>query len=782
MPDKSTNSQGDGTTPQQSPSGTQESAAHQSNLRAATRRRLPRVVHRQQLAESVPSQRYDQLAENVRDARGEEVRPFRRPAPTDWQRALAVLSNQWRTIAAFTIIVIAGVTGTTLAMRPVYEPEGKLQIDPPGSEVFSLDAAGAGLIDAEYIATEAQKLQTDDLALATIAALHLDQNPEITGKLHPEVRGKVPTQNLEPGNSDRLTARQNAALRGLRSRLSIRRDPSSRLVVVAFASHDPRLSADVVNTLMKLLVQKNFESRNSAIAESGVWLSRQLDDIREKMERASRALADFGEKTGIADVDPNTNTYSEKMGDLNKQLVQASADRIQYESFLAPSRSPDTLPQVRGSQVIQVLTQKRAETEAQLAQARVIYGPNHAEVRKLQNQVDELENTISAQRQEIVSELWTNYRAAKAREQSLSDEVKRATTDLTTLSQYEVLKKEAQADRDLYDALYAKVKEAGISAASKSSNIHIVNQARVLDHPTRPHRSMNILAGAMLGLIGGVGLAFAKDRMQDRIHSADDVRESANFPSIAVVPEIRPSTERFASLGANRAKILSLDEVESLMPDCYVLQRPVSPEAEAVHALRTMLFLSDPRHPPRVLAITSPLPREGKTTLATNLAITMAKHGRTCLVDADMRKPAVGASFHLTSTLGLDDILNGSATLDQVARGSRAVENLTIIPSVCTTQSAIQLLSDGRMKALIARLRDRFDFVVIDTPPILPYADGLAISTHVDGVVLVGRAGQTPRGAITRSMELLERINSAPILNIVLNGINERTGYNVYSY
>jgi polysaccharide biosynthesis transport protein len=774
MPDTSANNyNGEATTPRLLPSGVQEGAARPPKTRPAMYRRIPRTIHRKSWMDMVPGQgSYDLSDEQARDARSERVRPIARPKPTEWQRALGVLLNQWRTVVIFAVSFFAAVTAVTLAMRPVYEPEGKLQIDPPGSEVFSLDAAGAGLIDAEYISTEAEKLQTDDLALATIAELQLDKNPEITGKL--------PIHS--PGNSDPLTARENAALRGLRSHLSVRRDPSSRLVVVTFGSHDPRLSASVVNTLMKLLVQRNFESRNKAIAESAVWLSRQLDDIREKMERASQALADFGEKTGIADVDPNTNTYSEKMGDLNKQLVQAEADRIQFESFLGPSQNADSLPQVRSNLVIQGLTQKRAELEAQLAQSRVIYGPNHAEVRKLQNQVDELQNEISAQQNAIVSELWTNYRAARTREQSLSGEVKLATKDLTTLSQYEVLKKEAQADRDLYDALYAKIKEAGISAASKSSNIHIVNQARVLDHPTRPHRALNILAGALFGLIGGVGLAFVKDRMQDRIHSADDVREWAHFPSIAVVPAIRNGLERQGLLGGNRWKLVPLDEGEPLVRECYVLERPNSPEAEAVHALRTMLFLSDPKHPPRVLVVTSPLPGEGKTTLAINLAITMAKHGRTCLVDADMRKPAVGTSFHLTSTLGLEHLLNRSATLDQVACAASDVENLTIVPAANPTQSAIQLLSDGRMKAVIARLRDRFEFVVIDTPPILPYADGLAISTHVDGVILVGRAGQTPRGAITRSMELLETINSAPILTLVLNGVDERTGYSSYSY
>jgi polysaccharide biosynthesis transport protein len=761
----------DGSTPKLLPAAV-DNAAQSRNARGGTRRKYGSAWTK--MAASQPLQRAQELP---RDVQTEPKVPLRLPRrnPTEWQRAIAVLLKQWRTVIVFAAVVVAGVTAVTFAIRPVYESEGKLQIDPPGSEVFSLNAAGAGLIDAEYIATEAQKLETDDLALATITALHLDTNPEITDE--PQSRRSSGTG----GNT--FTARENAALRGFRSRLSIRRDPASRLVVVTFGAHDPKLSANVVNTLMTLLVQKNFETRNSAIAESSVWLSKQLDDIREKMDRAAKALADFGARTGIADVDPNTNTYSEKMGDLNKQLVQAEADRIQYQSYLSPSRKPESLPQVRSSMVIQALTQRLAEAIAQRSQAGVIYGPKHAEYRKLDNQVTELQDAIATQRQEIVAELWTNYHAATAREEMLSSEVKRATADLTTLSQYEVLKKEAQADRDLYDALYAKVKEAGISAASKSSNIHIVNRARVLDHPTRPKRSLNILAGVLFGIIGGVGLAFAKDRMQDRIHSADDVREWANFPPVTVVPEIHNGAERLAMLGGgNRPKVLNMPERDSVSSNCYVLQRPDSPEAEAVHALRTMLLLSAPKNPPRVLVVTSPLPGEGKTTLAMNLAITMAQHGPTCLVDADMRKPAVGKGFHLTPRFGLEELLNGSATLDQAICPSIAVENLHIIPVVSPTHRAIQLISDGRMKTLVRRLRERFEFVVIDTPPIVPYADGLAISTLVDGVILVGRAGQTPRGAITRSMELLQTINSAPILTIALNGANERTGYSSYSY
>src|SRR5690242_3565657 len=236
--------------------------------------------------------------------RGRNLLPSRRHPTSDWMRALQVVLNQWRWSVSFAVVVVAIVTAVTFAMKPVYESEGRLQIDPPGAEAFSLDATGVGLIDSEYIATEVQKLQTDELALATIRSLHLDKNPEFSKE--------VPSQPSARTSSDQLASNEMAALRSFQSRLSIRRDPSSRLVGVTFAAHDPQLSATVVNALMKLMVQRNSQARSQAIAESSMWLSSQLDDIREKMESSARALASFGAKTGIADVDPNSNTYAEK--------------------------------------------------------------------------------------------------------------------------------------------------------------------------------------------------------------------------------------------------------------------------------------------------------------------------------------------------------------------------------------------------------------------------------------------------------------------------------------
>jgi len=380
-----------------------------------------------------------------------------------------------------------------------------------------------------------------------------------------------------------------------------------------------------------------------------------------------------------------------------------------------------------------------------------------------------------------VLELRTNYRATQAREQLLTRAVKGATQSLSTLSQYNALKKQAQADRELYNSLYAKIKEAAISAASKSSNLHVVNQARILDHPTRPHRLLNILAGLLVGLIGGVALAFIREGMEDRIQTVDDVRYWTGLSSVAVVPAMVSANDRKLLYPSSQKCFPLLGEVKAKESDLFLLERPNAPESEAVHALRTTLLLCHKKRALKVILVTSPLPGEGKTTLASNLAIALSACGRTCLVDADLRRPSIGNSFGITPGKGLEHYLRGVAAFEQIAIEPLTTKNLVVIPAMLPSDNAIHMLTNGRMSELVARLRDSFDFVVLDTPPILPYADGRALAPIADGVVLVGRAGQTSRGAILRSMELLAEVQSPPILTTVLNGVeNQGEDYGYY--
>lgn len=699
---------------------------------------------------------------------------------TDWHRTIIVLRKNWKLSALFFLAVLIATAVVTLVMKPVYEPEAKIELEPPGRETFSLQSGGDGSADADYLETQAQKLQSDELAVRVIRTLHLDRNPEFAGKFadHFQV-SEVTANNSAPS----LTEAENAALRSFRQKLTVRRDTSSRLVFLKFASHDPVLAASAVNTLISQYVESSYETRHEAIAESSQWLARELDDIRLKMEQANSALQDFQKTNAIADVGDNKSTLGEQMGELDRQLGQAQADHIQAESYLNQARQSgsDSLPQVRDNPVMQSLVQKLGEARTELAQASVIYGANHPNVKKLHNETKELQDQIAGQQKSIVSELRTNATAAAARETLLSRQIQDTTKELNKVAQYNNLKREAQADADLYNNLYAKIKEAAISAASKSSNVRVVDRARILDQPTRPRLLFN-LAGAMaVGLIGGIFIAFGKEHLESHVHTVDDIRKITGVSSIAMIPE-------FVSPGVNKEnrfaafKPWQLRGSDGRNPaEQFLLSRPYSPEAEAMRALYTSIVLARPDAPPKVILIGSPFSGEGKTTVAINLATALAQRGRTLLVDADLRRPGVAIAFGIATKQGIGDVLSGSAKLESVLIQNQSSPNLFILLAGFSSTSPSELTSSADMRNMIAELRGQFDYIVIDSPPILAFSDARALSPLVDGVILVGRSGTTTRQALNRSIELLTEVHSAPVLDVVLNAASTFTFPN-YNY
>jgi len=691
------------------------------------------------------------------------------PAETDWQRALLLLRNNWRLSGLFMLAIVTATMMVSLLMKPVYEPEAKIELDPPGHEIFSLQSGGDVTADAEYLETQSQKLQSDELAMRVIRALHLDQNAEFAGKL--AASAVVSKMDLDSGSAPTLTPAENAALRSFHSKLQVRRDTSSHLVFLKFASHDPVLAPTVVNTLIDQYVETTFEMRHKAIAQSAEWLTRELDDVRQRLTESTKVLARFQQTSGVADVGDNRSTLSEQMGELDRQLGQAQAERIQGESYLRQINSSGAavLPQVRNNPVVQSLVQKRAEVESELAQASVIYGANHPNVKKLNNQAGELEEQIAAQRDAIVSELKSNVAASRAREELLAQRIQDTTKELNKVAQYNNLKKEVQANSDLYNGLFAKIKEAGISAASKSNNLRVIDRARVLDKPTRPRILFNLLGSVLFGLIGGLFIAFGRERLESHVHTADDVRKITGSCSIAMIPEFAPlpGTARLRRL----AGINPLGSAPKPSPaEKFLLSRPNSPEAEAMRSLYTSVMLTQPDNPPKALLIASPFQGEGKTTVAINLAIALSQRSRTVLVDADLRRPGVALAFGLATNRGLSDVLLNAVRLDEVLVPSANIPNLFVLPAGISSAPAARLACSREMREAIERLREQFEHIVIDSPPILSFADGRALSPLVDGVILVGRSGSTTRQALTRSMELLSEVHSAPVLDVVLNG------------
>jgi capsular exopolysaccharide synthesis family protein len=689
---------------------------------------------------------------------------------SDWVKAVAIVRKRWRLTVSFGVLVVAAAALIVFLIKPEYQPSGRLEIDPPGGETFTMQANGNPLSETQYLETQAQELQTDDLAIAVIRKMGLDRNPDFNAKIPAEA---VPADPLL-ADPLQLTPAESGALRAFHTRLRVAHDPNSHVITVSMTAHDPKLAADVTNTLMQTFIDRTLKMRQDAVANSRAWLQAQLNDVRAQAEQSNRELADFQKRTGVADIDETRNSYGDLMTELNRQTTQVQSERIQLESYLqkATGEGVDSLPQVRDNPVVQRLTQNLGEVRAQLSQNLVIYGVNHPNTKKLENQAAELEKQLSIQKKEALAQLRMSYDAARARERLMAAQKQEAGKTASDMAEYNNLKKQAQAQTALYNTLLGKIEEAGIAAASQSSRIRIVDFARILDQPTRPQRLPYLAFGLVSGLIGGVVLAFIREKVDSRLHTPQDVRDWTGIASVSLIPE-------FAGNGFQRGLKSRNSDAG---PPKFLIERPHSPESEAMRALHANIVLAKEQQP-QVVLVASSIPGEGKTTVAVNLALALSQHQRTCLVDADLRRPCVAATFGMRADRGLGDVLLGSLALEDALISMPGSPQLSILPGGKASDECSYLIAGTAMESIMESLRAQFDFIVVDSPPLIPYAEGRVLSTLTDGIIFVTRSGITPAPAMARSMELLSEVKSPRIIKVILNAHNfPNQDYYYYPY
>jgi succinoglycan biosynthesis transport protein ExoP len=696
---------------------------------------------------------------------------------------IAALRRRWGWSLLFAMVVIAGVTIFTILMKPVYEPEAHVEVDAPGSEVVSVDNHDNNGGGGDFVETQTQNLQSDELALEVIHSLHLDQNPEFGGKA--QAAAAPPVESSD--SPVRLTRAEDRALLAFKESRKVTHDPMSRLITVSVSAHHAMQAAQITNTLVDLFIERDLKAREDNIAQ---W-QRQLDDIRKRMDDSNRALAAFQNSKGFSAIGDNENTFSERVIELSKQLMQAQSDRIQLQAYLdkldsvpAASAQSTSLPQISSDPVVQGLTTKLANTKAELAQTQAVYGDNHPNVKKLQNEVNELQSQLDMQRSAIFSNLKTSYTASKAREGLLQSQMDGATKQMGVLAQYNALKKEADANSQIYAVLYQRIKEVAIAAETKSSSIRIVDRARVLNHPTKPKRTQNILFGVVAGLVGGLGLAFLLETLDTRIRTPEDIKKYLGAESVSVIPVIGKGGSRYG-LAPPGMKALPGEAQEG--SGAFLLDRPNSPESEALRGIYTAVRLSwrNSGGEARVLMIASALPGEGKTMLSVNLAMALAQHGSTCIVDADLRKRGVAPMLGVSGARGLGDVLAGTLDLDEAFVPHRSVPSLSVLPAGAGQGEPGMLIASNAMADLVGKLRQRFEFVVIDSPPILLVSDARSIAALADGILMIGRSGVTTRENMKRAVEMLRDVRSAPVLEYVLNAAEHPAfdyGYYKYGY
>jgi capsular exopolysaccharide synthesis family protein len=574
-----------------------------------------------------------------------------------------------------------------------------------------------------------------------------------------------------------MSKEERSLLRESQSRLEVSRIAHTPLIEIRFANPDPPYSARFVNSLVQAYIEENFNMRYRSTQQVSAFLAKELSDLKVKVEESQANLAKFQRDVGILGTDNKQNIIMEKLDDLNRELTQAQADRIQKEAVYRATLSddPELLPGASDSQVIKDLKNEQARVADSYTQATARMGTAHPQVKQLQNELDQVDAALKAEYQKIAERQGKAYFIAKHREDMLSQALehqKQAANSLNESSiQYGILKHEAESNQTLYDGLSQRLKEAGVSAGLESGNVRIVDPAQVPSSPSTPNAPLIFGLALFMGCIGGSTLAFVRERMDSRLRSPYEVETFSSLPIIGTIPRI-PIAVR--NTHAASRSLPGGDGVEDVV---MIQAQPRVELLESFRALRSSILLSSSETPVQVIMVTSALPSEGKTTTSINCAIVLAQAGaRVLLVDADLRAPRIHRVLGLQNTSGLSSLLDHTSGIgDREAIVQYAsVPNLFVLPAGPLTRKPSLLLDAKIVTSKIADWRNVFSHIIIDTPPVLGCSDALVLSGEVDSVLLNTLAGQTPKAALLRARDLLMNVN-AKIAGIVVNGVDLRS-------
>jgi succinoglycan biosynthesis transport protein ExoP len=559
--------------------------------------------------------------------------------------------------------------------------------------------------------------------------------------------------------------------------------PKTRIIEIRYRSVDPKLATDTVNGILDSYLQRNFQSKYEGSMQVSNWLSKQMEELKTNAFRAQQRLADFQKQHDILGTDENNNIVTDRLRHLNQQLADAEADRILKEARyrLASSGNPELVAAVVPSTTLQVLRTQQAELKAQYAQLDSKFGSNYPKLVELQVQLKGLDQNINEELRNVGQRLREEFQAANDSETMLRQQFETQKQEAFKLNenavQFETLKHEVETSQELSDTLQLKLKEAGLMAGLASADISIVDRGLVPSRPVFPKKILMLPLGLIVGLFGGVVVAFVLESVDDTLETSEEIESISALPALATIPlmksrhffdgNVKGSNQRLPRTGLGT---IAVRYRGTLL-------------AEAYQVVCNSVLLAAPEHPPRVLLVTSAVPGEGKSTTSCNLAISLAQRGgRVLLVDADLRRSTLNSLLALDSkpTAGLSSVLAGACESEAVSKPVPEVPNLEMISAGPRTPCPSQLLGSNKMNELLERWSTEYDHVVIDTAPVLFVADSVPLAAKADAVLLVVRSGRSTKKAFTRVRDLLHRAN-AHVVGVILNGVDIRLEQYSYS-
>ena len=725
----------------------------------------------------------------------------------------------WRHKAKVLFAALLGALGGflfSLPQTPIYQGRTTLEIETFNENYLNLREVNPTTATSRYatefdISTQVKILESESLLAKVVEKLRLHERPEFaysTGRLSAwrKALGLPPAAEVPPMERAIEVASQNFHV-----------EPSRKTRIVEIFSDwpDPRLAADFANTLAEAFIEGNLEARWKSAQRSGEWLTRQLGELRIKLEKSEEKLQGYARVSGLLFTSEKDSVAEEKLRQLQAELSKAQADRISAQSRfeLARGAEPDTLPDILDNGPLRGYQVRLTDLRRELAQINSIFTPQHYKFRGVRVQIEELEKAIETERSHVMERIRNEYETVLLREKLLGQDyaiqARLVSEQRGKGIQYNIYRREVETNRQLYDNLLQRVKEAGIAAAMRASNIRVVDPAKPPRRPHKPHHALNSALGLLGGIFLGVAFVFVSERADRTLKQPGDAANYLRVPELGVIPASvadavqRSKGDRKLASGKRRRSLSTSPipveaggtpakraESPDIVPETVELtawqQKPTLVAESFRAALTSILFSGQNGGPPHLMVITSPSPGEGKTTVVTNLAICLAEINRkVLLIDADMRKPRVHKVFGLPNQWGLSDLLRGAGSLDQGASledlaVKTQVPGLSVLPSGSPTHSIPNLLHSPHTSELLRRAREEFDSVLIDTPPMMQISDARVLGQMADAVILVLRAGQTTRGTAKAAAErFLE--DGTRLLGTILNSWDPKAnGYGYY--
>jgi capsular exopolysaccharide synthesis family protein len=674
-----------------------------------------------------------------------------------------------------------------------YTATGQIQIQPGSASalketVSAVLGGGSSTLDT-VIESDIRILESQTLLLKVARTLKLQDDPEFFGGSSASKSaglGEKPLPLLHGNLDDPYVGSAVSAI--LLQHLTIVRVPRTQMITISYRSKSARLSANIVNALESEFIQNNFVTHYSSTQQVSQWLTRQIEDLRTVVQQSQDKMADVQKKLGISSLDPTHSMIVQEITNLEKGAADATQQRVLVEGRYQVLRSlpPDRILDAStplGADVPNLLSSlrsQRATASAELARLRPVYGPNYPQVKQLSAQIQALDRELAKQQERVLDQAKDATNIAVSNENRakalLDTRVHSLYGQRDDLVQFALLSQEYESNRHMYESILARLREAAVDAGLDSADISIVDLAPL---PIKPS-SMSVkklgVLGLFFGLFGGVALALLLERMDTRMRDSRQIQDLLGLPAIAIVPETN---------WKSREKSKEASAPAAVGPE--ILWDTRSAFAEAMRVFRTSILLSSTSRESRVIAITSCQPEEGKSTMSTNLAAILAQGGKkVILVDTDMRRPSLLWRLKLANKKGLSEYLTGSERLEGVIQTHQTLPSLDLIVSGSTPPLPADLLGSDQMKQLIEKLRERYDYVILDTPPALSVTDPLIVASLSDGMILVIRQGACTRAMLSRVAEIFREVR-VKLYGFVLNGVDaslpEYYGYlGYYSY